>query len=80
MGNYTIVKLLILTCKSGAKKNKKGGVFKGARTPPTQFLLTVKHDYYYWIHTGASLLQHKEPLTNFRANLEKISGPGYKTL
>ncbi len=22
----------------------------------------------------------KEPLTNFRANLEEISGPGYKTL
>ncbi len=49
-------------------------------------LMVAMHDYYYCILTGASPLQHKdkvpakEPLTNFRANLEEISGPGYKTL
>ncbi len=51
------------------------------------FLLTVAmHDYYYCVHTGASPLLHKDKVpakgaaTNFRANLEEISGPGYKTL
>ncbi len=51
-------------------------------------LMVAMHDYYYCILTGASPLQHKDkvpaegaaPLTNFRVNLEKILGPGYKTL
>ena len=42
------------------------------------------HDYYYCIFTGPSPLQHKDkvpaeaPLTNFRVNLEEISGPVMK--
>ncbi len=42
-------------------------------------LMVAMHDYYYCILTGASPLLHKdkvpakEPLTNFRANLEEIS-------
>ncbi len=49
-------------------------------------LMVAMHNYYYCILPGASPLQHKDkdllkaPLTNFRANLEEISGPGYKTL
>ncbi len=48
-------------------------------------LMVAMHDYYYCILTGASPLLQKnkvpaEPLTNIRANLEEISGPGFKTL
>ncbi len=49
-------------------------------------LMVAMHDYYYCILIGASPLQHKDkvpakaPLTNFRANLEEISGPSYKTM
>ncbi len=65
-----------------------GGYVKGGRTPPTQFFLLMvdMHEYYYCILTGASHYNTrtkylpKVPLTNFRANLEEILGPGYKTL
>ncbi len=62
--------------------------FKGARTPPTQFfvngcyarlLLFVYLQGLLHYNTRTKYLP-KEPLTNFRANLEEISGPGYKTL
>ncbi len=44
--------------------------------------MVAMHDYYYCILTVASYYNTrtqclpKEPLTNFRANLEEISGPG----
>ncbi len=62
--------------------------FKGARTPPTQFfvdgcyarlLLFVYLQGLLHYNTRTKYLP-KEPLTNFRANLEEISRPGYKTL
>ncbi len=61
---------------------------KGARTPPTQFfvdgcyarlLLFVYLQGLLHYNTRTKYLP-KEPLANFRANLEEISGPGYKTL
>ncbi len=46
-------------------------------------LMVAMHDYYLqgllYYNTRTQYLP-KEPLTNFRANLEEISGPGYKTL
>ncbi len=49
-------------------------------------LMVAMHDHYYCILTGASPLQHKDKVPAegagqyFRANLEEISGYGYKTL
>ncbi len=64
-------------------------LLKAARTPPTQFLvdgcyarllLFVYLQGLLHYNTRTKYLPKEEPLTNFRANLEEISGPGYKTL
>ncbi len=44
-------------------------------------LMVAMHDYYCCILTGASPLQHKDKVpAEGAANLEEISGPGYKAL
>ncbi len=64
------------------------GLLKGARTSPTQFFVDGCYARLLLLYTYRGLLHDntrtkylpKEPLTNFKANLEEISGPGYKTL
>ncbi len=48
--------------------------------------MVAMHDYYYYISTRASPLQHKDQISaegvahNFGVNMEEISRPGHKTL